>query len=73
MNHRAFTRVNSHIPVEVEAGGKAVQFLKLLDLESYGHLRNLILYNSLDTATIEQEFDRYLLLQNGDQSLSPPE
>lgn len=114
MNHRKFTRVNPHLPVDVEGDGQtisgvvrdigfeglwlptetplavqthckvaihlsetikiradavvvraepdgfAVQFLELLDLDSYGHLRNLILYNSHDTDTVEQEFDRYL-------------
>ena len=127
MNHRKFTRVNSHIPVDVEAGdntasgevrdisfeglwlpttvrlpegtscrvtvhladtvkiraegevvrsepdGIAVQFLELRDLDSYGHLRNLILYNSLDTDTIEEEFDRHLRLRGGNPSIPQPE
>lgn len=127
MNHRKFTRVNPHIPVDVVADGKtvsgevrdisfeglwlptaeplseqtrcrvtihlseeikiradgvvvraepdgfAVQFVDLLDLESYGHLRNLILYNSHDTETVEQEFDRHVRRLSGDSSISLPE
>jgi len=127
MNHRKFTRVHPHIPVDVEVSGRvvsgevsdisfaglwlpttvpvaerspcrvtihlaetikiradgvvvrsqpngiAVQFLELLDLESYGHLRNLILYNSRDTATVEQEIERHLLLRSADQSISLPD
>lgn len=127
MNHRKFTRVSSHIPVDVEAdertisgavrdisfeglwlpttepfpvrtpcrvtvhlaetikiravgvvvrsepNGVAVQFLELRDLDSYGHLRNLILYNSLDTETIEEEFDRHLRLRSANPSISLPD
>ncbi len=127
MNHRKFTRVISHIPVDVEADGTAasgdvrdigfeglwlptntplssqtrclvtihlsesikiradgvvvrsepdgiaVQFLELLDLESYGHLRNLILYNSHETDVVEQELDRYLRLRGANPSMLLPE
>lgn len=127
MNHRKFTRVSSHIPVDVEAAegtvsgavrdisfeglwlptteplperapcrvtvhlaetikirangvvvrsepeGIAVQFLELRDLDSYGHLRNLILYNSLDTETIEEEFDRHLRLRSANPSIPLPD
>ncbi|NTV39607.1 MAG: PilZ domain-containing protein [Demequinaceae bacterium] len=124
MNHRKFTRVNPHLPIDVVADGRtvsgevrdvgfegvwvpaevplsertpcrvtihlaesikicadgvvvrsepdgfAVQFVELLDLESYGHLRNLILYNSRDTDTVEQEFDRHVQRLSGDGSIS---
>jgi hypothetical protein len=127
MNHRKFTRVSPHLPVDVVADGKtisgevrdisfealwlptavplsertpcritihlaetikisadgvvvrsesdgfAVQFVELLDLESYGHLRNLILYNTLDTATVEEEFDRHVRLLKANSSISLPE
>ena len=127
MNHRKFTRVYSHVPVDVDAGDKvvsgavrdvsfeglwlptatpfpegtrclvtihlsesikiradgvvvrsepdgiAVQFLELLDLESHGHLRNLILYNSHETDVVEQEFDRHLRLRASNPSISLPE
>jgi len=127
MNHRKFSRVNTHIPVDVVADGEtvsgevrdigfeglwlptaqplpegvpcrvtihlsesikiradgavvrsevdgfAVQFVDLLDLESYGHLRNLILYNSHDTDTVEQEFETHLHRLNGSPSVSLPE
>lgn len=51
--------------VRSEDDGFAVQFLELLDLESYGHLRNLILYNSSDPATVDEEIDRHFRLRNG--------
>lgn len=127
MNHRKFTRVHSHIPVDVEAGdnvvsgavrdvsfeglwlptgepvsegtlcrvtihlsesikiradgvvvrsepgGIAVQFLELRDLESYGHLRNLILYNSHETEAVEEEFDRHLRLRAEHPSITLPD
>jgi hypothetical protein len=127
MNHRKFTRVSPHLPVDVVADGTtisgevrdisfeglwlpttaslaertpcratihlsetikisadgvvvrsepdgfAVQFIELLDLESYGHLRNLILYNTLDTATVEEEFDRHVRLLRANSSISLPE
>jgi hypothetical protein len=127
MNHRKFTRVSPHLPVDVVAEGKtvsgevhdisfeglwlpaaaplavrtpchvtihlaetikisaagvvvrsepdgfAIQFVELLDLESYGHLRNLILYNTLDTATVEEEFDRHVRLLKANSSISLPE
>ena len=127
MNHRKFTRVSPHLPVDVVADGKtvsgevrdisfeglwlpttaslsertpcqvmihlsetikisadgvvvrsepdgfAVQFVELLDLESYGHLRNLILYNTRDTVTVEKEFDRHVRLLRANSSNSLPE
>jgi hypothetical protein len=127
MNQREFERVQSHIPVDVDSGGKtivgeardigfaglwlpateplaeralctvtihlaetikirakglvvrsepdgfAVQFLELLDLDSYGHLRNLILYNSADPATVDQEIDRHFRLRNGSAPRLPCE
>lgn len=48
--------------VRSEADGFAVQFLELLDLDSYGHLRNLILYNSAHPATVDEEIDRHFRL-----------
>jgi hypothetical protein len=127
MNQREFERVQSHIPVDVESGGKtvggeardigfaglwlpthepfaertqctvtihlaetikiranglvvrseadgfAVQFLDLLDLDSYGHLRNLILYNSADPATVDEEIGRHFQLRNGSAPRLPCE
>ncbi len=58
------------VVVRSEPNGIAVQFLELLDLESYGHLRNLILYNCRDTATVEKEFDRHLRLGSANLSIS---
>ncbi len=127
MDKREFERVQSHIPVDVESGGKtiggetrdigfaglwlpttepfaertqctvtihlaesikirakslvvrsepdgfAVQFLELLDLDSYGHLRNLILYNSADPATVDQEIGRHFRLRTGSAPRLPSE
>lgn len=127
MNHRKFTRVSPHLPVDVMADGTtisgevrdisfeglwlptsasfsertqcrvtihlsetikisadgvvvrsepdgfAVQFVELLDLESYGHLRNLILYNTLDTATVEEEFENHPRLRSADWAIPLPE
>jgi hypothetical protein len=61
------------VVVRSESDGFAVQFVELLDLESYGHLRNLILYNTLDTATVEEEFDRHVRLLKENSSISLPE
>ena len=36
--------------------GIAFQFVKILGPESYGHLRNLVLYNAPDTDSVEDEF-----------------
>lgn len=46
--------------------GFAVQFTRLLGVESYEHLRNLVLYNSHDTERIEQEFQDHLGLRRKD-------
>lgn len=51
--------------VRSEPHGFAVQFLGLLDLDSYGHLRNLILYNSAEPATVQEEIDRHFWLHQG--------
>ncbi|MBI4913454.1 MAG: PilZ domain-containing protein [Acidobacteria bacterium] len=40
--------------------GFAIQFTCLLGVESYEHLRNLVLYNAVDTERIEQEFHDHL-------------
>jgi len=37
-------------------GGFAIQFSKVLGLESYNHLRRLLLYNAKDPENLEQEF-----------------
>ena len=41
--------------------GIAFRFTKILDPESYGHLRNLVLYNAAnpDTDKVEDEFDAH--------------
>jgi len=57
--------------VRSEPEGMAIQLLELLDPESFGHLRNLILYNSSDPVTIDQEIDRHFQ-QRGAGSAPPP-
>jgi len=55
-------------PVVIEAHGCVVrsdgQFVAIhfdnLELEGYAHLKNLILYNSLDSEQIEREFDAHV-------------
>ena len=39
--------------------GIAFQFVKILGPESYGHLRNLVLYNAPDPEAVEQEFESH--------------
>jgi hypothetical protein len=39
--------------------GVAFQFTKILGPESYGHLRNLVLYNAADTDQVESEFETH--------------
>lgn len=58
--------------VRVLEGGVAVHFDELLELDSYEHLRNLVLYNAADPAQAEQEFDSHLGLKRVDPSAPPP-
>ena len=39
--------------------GAAFQFTRILGTESYGHLRNLVLYNASDTDRVEDEFESH--------------
>lgn len=43
--------------------GFAVQFNRILGVESYEHLKNLVLYNAADTERIEREFQDHLGLR----------
>lgn len=54
------------------ADGFAMHFQELLEVESYEHLRNLILYNAEDPAQAEQEFDSHLGLKRIDPAAPPP-
>ena len=45
--------------VQVYPDGIAFQFTKILGPESYGHLRNLVLYNASDTDRVEDEFESH--------------
>ncbi len=37
----------------------AFQFTKILGVESYEHLRNLVLYNAMDVERVENEFETH--------------
>jgi hypothetical protein len=69
----AFTIRADGVVARSEPDGFAVHFLELLELESYEHLRNLILNNAVDPAQVEQEFDSHLGLRRVDPALPPPE
>jgi len=58
------------IEVEVEGvvvnaypDGTAFQFTKILGVDSYEHLRNLVLYNAADTEQVEDEFRTHIGLK----------
>jgi hypothetical protein len=49
--------------VRIYKEGFAIQFTRLIGLESFEHLRNLVLYNAADAERIEQEFQTHLGLR----------
>ena len=49
--------------------GVAFQFTKILGPESYGHLRNLVLYNASDTDKVESEFETHAGIKRKDLDL----
>jgi hypothetical protein len=62
--------VDGEIEIEVEgvvvhsyAEGTAIQFSKILGVDSYEHLRNLVLYNAADTEQVEDEFRTHIGLK----------
>lgn len=46
--------------------GIAFHFTKILGPESYGHLRNLVLYNASDTDRVEDEFESHAGIKRKD-------
>ena len=44
--------------VRVEEDGMGLEFVELIGMESYTHLRNLVLHNSEDRDTVEAEIER---------------
>lgn len=46
--------------------GVAFQFTKILGPESYGYLRNLVLYNASDTDQVENEFETHAGIKRKD-------
>jgi hypothetical protein len=47
--------------------GMVLEFSKLLGLESYEHLRNLVFYNSRDVDAVETEFSTHSGIRRKDQ------
>jgi hypothetical protein len=56
--------------IRTKTGGFALHFRELLELDSYEHLRNLILYNADDPNQAENEFDNHLGLKRPDPARS---
>ncbi len=52
--------------------GFALHFFELVEIESYEHLRNLVLYNAEDPTKAESEFDTHLGLKRMDLTQPPP-
>ena len=51
------------VVVRSNPDGIAVHFVRLFGLESYETLRNLILYNAVDPARVEEEFESHVGLR----------
>ncbi|HAT09112.1 MAG TPA: hypothetical protein DCS97_00595 [Planctomycetes bacterium] len=58
-------RANAQV-IRTKSGGFALHFREMLELDSYEHLRNLILYNAEDPNQVENEFDNHLGLKRPD-------
>lgn len=66
-------RVEAHAEVaRVRAEGFALRFNELVEIDSYQHLRNLILYNAADPNQAENEFDSHLGLKRIEPGQPPP-
>lgn len=59
-------------PVRIDVGGKVarvdetgmgLEITEIVGMESFEHLRNLVLYNSSDTDRVEEEFQEHLGLK----------
>jgi hypothetical protein len=48
--------------VYAEPEGMGIEFVEV-DVDSFIHLRNLVLYNSVDTEQVEREFEQHLGLK----------
>jgi hypothetical protein len=48
--------------VYAEPGGMGIEFMEV-DVDSFIHLRNLVLYNSVDTEQVEREFQQHIGLK----------
>lgn len=57
--------------VRTRPGGFALHFHELLELDSYEHLRNLVLLNAEDPNQAESEFDSHLGLKRIDPREPP--
>lgn len=45
--------------VRTDSNGLAIQFVKIMGLESYQHLQNLVRYNAPDPGKVEDEFQEH--------------
>ncbi|MBP1628017.1 MAG: type pilus assembly PilZ [Holophagaceae bacterium] len=68
--HLSIFLAGGEIEIEVEglvinnyAEGTAFQFNKILGIDSFEHLRNLVLYNAQDTEQVEDEFRTHIGLK----------
>jgi hypothetical protein len=58
--------------IRIRSEGFALHFHELLELDSYEHLRNLILFNAEDPNQAETEFDSHLGLKRVDPGQPEP-
>jgi len=68
--HLSIFLAEGEIEIEVEGvvvqnypEGTAFQFRKILGVDSFEHLRNLVLYNAKDTEQVEDEFRTHIGLK----------
>jgi hypothetical protein len=53
-----YVRVSGRV-VYANTDGMGIEFFEM-DVDSFTHLQNLVLYNSLDTAKVEREFQEHI-------------
>ena len=71
--HISIFLAEGEVEIEVEGvvvnhypEGLAFQFSKILGVDSFEHLRNLVLYNASDTEQVETEFRTHIGLKKKD-------
>ena len=73
VGHISIFLADGEVEIEVEGvvvnhypEGLAFQFTKILGVDSFEHLRNLVLYNAADTEQVETEFRTHIGLKKKD-------